>query len=158
MSRALTPTARRAVYSSSSDEVFLTLLSISHDDLEDDLRFVADFQDIVSNGETYSACAFEYTLPDDIDGSVSSPTVTICNVDRSILTVVRTISTAPVFTISIVLASDPDTVEVGPYEYYLESVSYDALTITGTLTSNLYMDDNASTIRYSIKTFPGMFE
>ncbi|MBN9477365.1 MAG: hypothetical protein ABS43_03555 [Bordetella sp. SCN 67-23] len=50
-----------------ADEVPIFLLEISHALAEAPLRFVADAQDIVSNGQNYVSCGFSIKLPSDQD-------------------------------------------------------------------------------------------
>lgn len=153
--RNLSTNAKKAIFSSQTSEVFLTLLEIDHDTLTTPFRFVANNENIVSNGNTYYRSAFEYELPEDSSGTVAGMSITICNVDRQIIETIRTVTGTPTIAVSIVLASDPDTIEYGPLSFYLETSTYSALTISATLTSNAHMDDNCSVIKSTVKTMPG---
>jgi hypothetical protein len=158
MARNISQEVKRAIYASQTSEIFLELVEIDHTSLDAPLRFVANNEDIISNGNLYSKAAFKYELPGDADGVVNGMTLTICNVDRKITEIIRTISGTPIITFSIVMASDMDQIEYGPLTFKLDTTTYTALTISATLTSGTYMDDNASTIKCNVKTFPGNFQ
>jgi len=133
MARDVSLTARQALFDQETSEVFLPLLTISHTDMTT-LRFVNNNEDVTSNGNTFSAFSFDIALPsEEDDGSISQVEIKIDNVDRKIVQSIRDISSAPDVQLDIVLASDPDTAEAGPFNFTLQQARYDAITVTGTL-------------------------
>lgn len=155
--RQISTTAREAINASETAQVFLVILEISHVDLRDPIRVVNNNENIVSNGDTYLATAFDFTLPAQEDGKVSNSTLTIGNVDRVIVQALRSISSPPDVSVSVILASDPDVIEAGPFDFVLTDTSYNRQTVNGTLNYQIYMRDNISVIRYKNTTFPGLF-
>lgn len=129
--RILSPTAREAINAPETDEVFLVLLTIEEDSLPEPIRVVHNHEDIVSNGETYLAFFFGLELPEERGETMSGSRIVIDNVDRQIVDAVRRAVGRPQLTLEVVLASDPHTVEAGPFVFVLDNVEYDATTVTG---------------------------
>ncbi|MBU0598807.1 DUF1833 domain-containing protein [Patescibacteria group bacterium] len=158
MSRNLSLTARQAIFAQETAEVFLLLLTIDHDDLDAAIRVVNNAENITSNSLEYQAFPFEMNLPDDTEDALSQVTLTICNVDRQIVQAVRSISSPPTVTLNVILASDPDTVEAGPFEFTMKSADYDALTVTGSLAAEDILNEPFPADRYTPNLFPGLFQ
>jgi len=157
LSRNVSAVAQQAVFAQETGEVFLILLEILHADLPAPIRVVNNSVSIVSGGDTYLPFPFEIDLPSDTDDVITTARLTISNVDRQIVSAVRSITTSPIATITIVLASSPDTVEVGPYEFTLSDVTYDADKVTGTLTFDDALDLRIPADRFRPSLFPGLF-
>lgn len=157
MSRDTSLTFRQAVNAQETGEAFLVLIEIDHDDLTTPIRVTSDGVDTVSNGNTYTAYPFEISLPDDQEGSVSAAKLTIDNIDRVIVEAIRSISTAPTVTISVVLGSDPDTVEATFPNYEFRQIEYDAMTVSGDLSLKTFMSEPYPGDAFLPSTFPGVF-
>lgn len=142
-------------------EVLLALVSIEHDSIiGGPLRFVQDLQDLTSNGNTYTAFPFEVQLPPESDDAPAKVLLKIDTIDRQIAQTIRSISPAspPTVTVALVVASQPDTVEISMSEMTLRNVSGDAFTITG----ELFMDEDDLLPFpegiFSPGSFPGVFK
>ena len=146
-------TFKAVAYAQQTNEVVLVILEIDHDDLAAPIRVVNNTENITSGGDEYLAAGFDIKLPDD-DGKT---TISVCNVDRIMVQAIRSISSRPTVTISVILASDPDTIEVGPYIMELSEVSYDAFTVTGTLTFDNFLDEPFPGDKFNPGIFPGLF-
>lgn len=133
MSRTLSSGAVRALTAHETEEVFLTLLTIQHIDLDSPIRIVANNQDIVSRGDSYLALGFEITLPQDDGETIPQVQLSIDNVDREITETIRSLTSSPSITLEVIMASSPDAVELVIYDMMLDSVTYDDTTITGSL-------------------------
>lgn len=155
--RTISATAKQAVFASQTEQVFLVILDIDHPDLGSPIRVVNNNQDIVSNGNTYVATAFNFILPAQEDGVISNSSLSIDNVDRTIVNTIRSISSTPTVTASVILASDPNVLEAGPWEFQLTDVSYDRQQVKGQLIYESYMRDNCGTVKYKNLNFPGLF-
>jgi hypothetical protein len=88
----------------------LILLTIDHESMPAPEHFAQNFEDVVSNGITYQASGFEIELPTDDDG-VPRGTLRLGQVTPEIWQIVDPLSSPPVLTIQIVLASEPDAVQ-----------------------------------------------
>lgn len=155
--RTMSATATQAVLSQYTDQVFLFLLEIDHEDLTEPIRLVGSVADIVSNGETYMAFPFEITLPSDDGETISDIQLRISNIDRTITQTIRELSTPPEITVSIVLADTPDDVEAGPFVMTLREAKYDAFTVTGSLRWENLLDQKYPAYTFTPSGFPGLF-
>lgn len=156
--RTVSTTATEAMMSPQTGEVFLVILEITHPDLPTPIRVVNNTQSVTSNTNEYLPTAFSFILPAQEDGKIGNSGLTIDNVDRTIVKTIREIKDFPSVTASVILASDPDVIEAGPFEFQLRGVSYTRNTVSGDLIYESHMLDNLGTIRYKNLTFPGLFE
>lgn len=157
MSRSLSATARRAAFAAESGEVFLTLFTITHADLDAPLRLVCNTEDITSRGSLYVGCPFEFELPADDGESVPRVTVRIDNVDREIVRSLRSIMTPPTVSMEVILASSPDFVEAGPFVMTLKSATYDALVVEGELGVEDTLGTPYPSGTFNPADYPGLF-
>ena len=121
----------------SIDDAFFALLTITsgHEDIADQEKeyLVNNNEAVTSRGQVYRPYAFTITLPtEDLDQPMSVQIV-IDNVDRRITEFVRALLEPPTFKIEVIISSDPDTVERRIDFMKLADVTYDAMTVTGTL-------------------------
>ena len=146
-----------ALMAQETGEAFLILVKIDHTSLSAPIRVTSDGVNTTSNGETFIAMPFELELPISDPDQPPRAKLTIDNVDRSIVTAIRSISTEATVDIDIVLASDPDTLEVSFTGFKLVNVSYDALTVEGDLSfENFFAEPYPSRV-FSPADFPGGF-
>ena len=154
------------VFAQETDSVFIILITLSSDELDDDIRLasdpfetlpVANVQGVESNGLEYIFIPFEISLPrDDSTGTVSA-TLRIDNVEREIIAQARTITTPLSVKIQCVLSDDVDVVEM-EYDYFsLSNLQYDAMTISGQLTLNYWGLEPFPSGRFIPSQFPGLF-
>lgn len=157
MSRSLSLTARQAINAQETGEVFLFLLTIDDASLAAPIRVVNNTVNVTSNGNEFVAYPFEITFPDDDAETVGGATLRIDNVDRQIVQAVRSITSAPAVTLEVVMASAPDTVEAGPFDFSLQGVSYDALAVQGQLVFEDVLNAAIPQHTMTPQTFPGLF-
>lgn len=157
MSRTVSSIFKSAVFGQQTDEAFILLIEIDHADLSEPIRVSSDGVDTVSNGNTFVAYPFEISLPSNPETGVSQARLTIDNVSQTIITSIRNISDPPTATLQIVLASDPDTVEVEFSGFELRNVQYDVFTITGDLSIESFMSEPYPGGSFLPSTFPGLF-
>lgn len=152
-------TGRIAINAQTTDKVFLCLLQIDHPALGSPLRFVNDFQNCVSGGNTYLAYPFEITLPD--RGGLTLPQVrlVIDNVDLRITDALKALLIPPTVTVSVVLASSPSTIESGPFVMKLRQVGTpDPGKIEGVLYYADLLNEPYPAGSFDPKTAPGLFK
>jgi len=149
--------ARRAVNAQETDEVFLLLLALDHDDLAEPIRVVNNTEDVTSRGNAYVAYPFEIALPDEDPESVARVTLRIDNVDREIVKSLRAIQAPLSVALEVVMASSPDTVEAGPFNMTLVAAEYDALTVTGELAFEDVLNESFPGHSYIPSEYPGLF-
>jgi hypothetical protein len=156
--RTLTNSAITAGNKPETDEVFLYILEINHPVLVTPIRVVNNNENIISNGDTYLATAFKFTPPSQEGGELTPAKLTIDNIDRTIMLAVRSISDSLQVNASVILASDPDTIEIGPLSMELIKVSYNVSTITGEITYLQELQNYISSTVVRNYNFPGLLE
>ncbi len=157
MSRALSDDARAEMFAQETGEVYIVLVTVSHDELDDPLRVCSDGADTVSRGDTFVAYPFNLELPSDEEGAPPRATISIDNVERSIAESLRTISSPATFLIEVVRAADPDTVEVAYDQFQLTNVKGDVFQISGDLTVEDMATEPFPYLTFSPARFPGLF-
>ncbi|WP_396616804.1 DUF1833 family protein [Lysobacter soli] len=129
MARVLSPTAARAILARETEEVFLVLLAIEHPDIAT-VRIVNNTEPVVRSDGTYLPYPFEAVLPEDTDTAAPQVQLRIDNCDREVVRQLRSLSGVPKCTMRVVLASNPNVDEVGPYAFSILTADYDALSIS----------------------------
>ena len=133
------------------------LVTISHEQLDPPLRFVSDIVNHVSRGDEYLGWPFRIALPAEKDDELSSVQIEIDNVDRRIMEGIRRLTTAPTVTLEVVLASQPDTLEAGPFVFALRATDYTAFSISGTLAYEDILNEPWPQYLMTPATDPGIF-
>jgi len=146
-----------AVYAGRTDEVFLILLKIDHEDLASPIYIVNNTQNITSNAIEHIAFPFQLTMPDDVEDQLPAVSLTIDNVSRDVIQAVRELDSPPTVRIQVVLASSPDTIERGPYTLTLREVEYDQIAISGSLQPEDLLTEPAPVGVFSPGDYPGLF-
>lgn len=152
MSRDVTDTLKEEVFAQNTEEVFVTLLTLSHPDLSQPIRVCSDpAVDLVSGsrgtasrGEDFVFLPFELIPPGQSGDSLPTGRLRVDNVSREIVQAVRLISSPADILIEVVMASAPDVVEAVIAGFQLRNIKADALTVEGEL----------STIRFDMEPFP----
>lgn len=122
-----------AMHSESTGEVILPLVRLTQDGWEDAISIVPNIEPIVHLGEIYDPLAFQIGLPDEEAEGVPVLQWVADNVDRRLVEALRTVSGVVLVRIIWVLASDPDTAQIGPAELEMRAAEYDAQRVSGTL-------------------------
>ncbi len=157
MSRSLSSLAQQSLYAAETGDAFLVLLTLSHPDLSAPICVTSDALPTVSNGVTFVPFPFDLALPNDLDAKSYRARLVIDNVDRQIVTAVRSVTTAPDILIQIVRAATPDTVEAAFVDFKLTNVIYDAYRIEGDLTVEDFTAEPYPAGSFSPGFFPGLF-
>lgn len=154
MSRALSAGARAALYEQVNDDVWLELITIDHEDLSSPIRLVGNSEDIVSNGNTFTACGFP-PVPLPSDGQ--DVALVVENVSQTVLAAVRSIVTPIDITLEVVLASDPDYVEAGPFQFQSRKFVFNARSIEFSLMFEPLLAEPFPAFNYTPIDYPGLF-
>lgn len=146
-----------ALTAQETGEGFVMLLEISHAALVDSIRVCNHKDGITSNGDVYQFFPFRAPLIDQTPDSPPRIELVIDNVDRQIVEAIESISTSPDVTMSVVMASDPDTIEVGPYVMKLKDPKYNLYTVSGELSFENILSLPSVKGSFSPADFPGLF-
>jgi len=158
MPRTVSLAAIQGAMAQETDEVYLILLAVDHDDLPSTLRFVNNTVDVTSNSDLYTAFPFDVTMPDDTEEKEPLAELRIDNVSRELIDEIRTIQSPPLITLSVILASTPDTIEWGPLEFETQGVTYTALSIIFKLGYSTFIREPFPYRAFDTIGFPGMFQ
>jgi hypothetical protein len=146
-----------SAFAADTDEVWLVLVTIEHADISPPIRVVNNTENITSRSELFVAFPFSITLPDSREDAPPRARLTIDNVSREIAQAVRTITSAPVVTIEVVRAADPDTVEISWPFFTLRNIKWDAGKVSGELTLEDFTSEPYPAGIFSPASFPGLF-
>lgn len=155
--RTLSAAAAEAILARETGEVFLACLTISGDGL-DTMRIVNNTEQVVRIEGTFHPYPFEADLPEDTDSASPQVTVRVDNVDRQVLRALADYQGVPQCTLEVILASSPDTVEVGPFEFAVLSADFDALLISVQLGyEEDFLNQAVPSDSYTPTSSPGLF-
>lgn len=147
-----------AVLNQNTDQVFLFLVTLDHEDLSAPIRVVNNVENISSRGYVYTAFPFDLILPQDDGDTLPQVIISLSNVDLSLVDEIRSLTGSLDVTLEIILASSPDTVEMSIDGMKTISIQYDAQKIEATCqvedTLNLVFPNET----YLPFNFPGLFQ
>jgi len=154
--RTISPEARAAAHAEASDKVWLVLLEITATGLSTPIRVANDNVDVIHQGWTFIGYPFEVELPPESQDRPMIARIRIDNTERLIVDEVRTISEPPSVTLRVVLADQPDVIEVEYAGMRLRNVTWDAGEISGDL---VYEDILSEPVceQMTPARFPGAF-
>lgn len=156
MSRPVSDNFKRAAYAEETAAAYIILITIEHETLPEPFYFCSDIKNMSSRGQLYTAFPFDINLPSDSEDADPRTTIRIDNVDRRITAAIRSISSAPTLRIEVVEAGAPDTVEASFPDFQLTDVSYDSLTVSGSLTLEQFTGEPFPADIFSPALFPGL--
>ena len=156
MVRPVSSHAAREFISTTNEDPFLVLLTLRSTS-GPPVRVVNNNENIVSNGNTFLGYPFEIVFPSQNDQVAPSAELRIGNVDRLLVSEIRSQQEALTVDLQAVFASDPDQVEIEYSGLRLRAVTWDDKVISGSL-----MFDNLFGITYPNETYnpssyPGLF-
>lgn len=157
MRSALSANMVASLMASATGEDYHTLIELSGTGI-DTKRYVDNYEDIDFGGNTYTAAAFRLNLPDDVEDKLPDVNCVVDNVDLALISDIRTVSGVPAIKMFLVMRSDsPPGIEVGPFNFQVRAVDYDALRITGSLKYEDMLNDTYPAELYTPVNFPGLF-
>lgn len=168
MSRTVSLTMRSAMNAEQTGQVPVVLLTIVHPDLVDGpIRLSSDptqrlstdplMYGTISRTNPYIFLPFSAILPDDKEESPPQARLVIDNVDREMISLLRSTSTPAQVTLEMVLASSPNVVEIMFPALDLVSADYDANSITISLAIDALMTEPYPVGSIDPRSFAGLF-
>jgi hypothetical protein len=156
VSNQLSPALLAQLYAQESDVPFLMLVTLTHPSFTT-IRLVNNSEDIVSNGETFTAFPMRIRLPVD-DGETSREVaIEFDNVSRELIDEVRTVTSPIDVKLEMILASNPDDVQVTLDELKMRNVTYNKSVVSARLYLDSFLNVELTSERYSPKLYPGLF-
>lgn len=156
MSRPVSTTTLAELNAQETGEAFHVLVTIDVPE-SPSIYMTSDTVETVSRGRTYINYPFALELPSDAAGQISEARMSIDNVDRALMDEIRNLGDPLRLTIEVVANSTPDTVEYSANDFVLRNLSYDALTISGTLSQENFLTEPFPKDIMSARSFPGLF-
>lgn len=173
MSRLTTmsPDAIRAVFSPDADSDLIFLLTIYDpanpsvvvarlaDGFTQRISETADevVYGVMSNGNAYTFLPIEVSLPTEEEAQAPKCSITIHDVTRYIVPIIRTISGPPKIKMELVLSKTPNNVEVSFDGFYINSFTYNADTVSASLSMIDLEREPFPMHSFTPKYFPGLF-
>lgn len=147
-----------AVVNQNTDEVFLFLVTLDHDDLVNPIRVVNNVENITSRSNVYTAFPFDLILPQDDGDTLPQVIISLSNVDLSLIDEIRSLNSSLDVTLEIVLASNPNYVEMTIEGMKTISIQYDAQKIEATCQIEDVLNLAFPKGAYLPSNFPGLFQ
>lgn len=167
MSRNISLVFRQALFAQESGEVPIFLLTITHESLDEPIYLSTDpterssevplIYKTVSRGIDFIFAGPSITIPSEEDKSPPSCQLILQNVDRSLIPLARSINSPASVKIEVVLASDPDTVEMTWPALDMSSVQYAASQLVFDLTMDALVTEPFPAGSFTPANFPGLF-
>lgn len=171
MSRNVSAAFKAAAFAQETGKVVAALLTVTHEDDPETYRFSSDptqrldgsgaaqpVYGTVSRGDEYLFLTpFQLLLPDDQDRSAPSARLRLSNIDRELITLLRSFTSPAQFLIELILADDPDTVEVTFPLLDLSAADYDAAEVELSVTVDALADEPYPADNYDPSGFPGLY-
>ncbi|MCL1940035.1 MAG: DUF1833 domain-containing protein [Desulfovibrionaceae bacterium] len=163
---------KRITLASETEEVIVALLEISHPDLVAPIRISSDMTEIKEydegsgdpiyitrhQGKEFIAMPFSFTPPGTPeDGKMPQAKLTV-GVHPKIIQGIRDIHDRLTLKVVLVYASDPDVIVGSIPQLQLESVDYDAASITATLGFKHFLNSPVPVKKFVPSLFPGLFK
>lgn len=158
MARNFTDNLKANLIRTSVNESPIVLLEITNPLITNPIRIVRDHKDVVSNGNTYTACMFDVSLPEEKDKEMPSASISIDNVSRTLTRFFEQLQGGPDTSVRFIqiLRSDPDTIE---YDITLDLVNVivTPYRVSGKLSYDNLANKQSVTRVYNKYTSPGLF-
>ncbi len=167
MSRTISPGLLASLFSQETDDVPICLLTIEHEDLsapiylsndpttrvsDDPLVYVTE-----SRGKEYVFLPFDFTFPDDKADSPPRVQLSMDNIDRQMVAMLRSFSTPPTVRMEIIMASSPDLVEIALPGLQLVNAQMDETKIASDLVADPLINEPFPAGSFTPGAFPGIF-
>ena len=169
---ALSSDFKKITLASESDEVLVCLLEISHPELAEPIRVSSDMTEIYGydedsgdpiyvtrhQGKDFFAAPFSFTPPGTPEDGKMPQAKLIVGVHPKIIQGIRDIHDRLTLKVVIVYASDPDVLIGSIPQLQLESVDYDAASITATLGFRHFLNSPCPVKKFVPSLFPALFK
>lgn len=156
MSNQLSQELLSQLYAQESDTPFLTLVTLSHSSFTD-IRLVNNTEDITSNGLTYMAFPMKIVLSKDDGETAREVSIEFDNINRDLITAIRSVTTYISVKLVMVLSALPDQVQMSFEELKIQNISYNAAKVTAKLYMDNFLNTEMTSERYTPSLYPGIY-
>lgn len=159
----ISPQAIRAMLSEQSEEVFLMTCEITGVGFSP-IYLVNNFEDVLIRpagkflDHVYHAFPFDIILPNESKDKPPQARIRLDNLDPEIINAIRIANGKPTFTLAIRLASDIQTIEVGPITLQSSGADWDENWVELILTSKNILNEPYPFRTFTPVLYPGLFQ
>lgn len=157
MSRSSSNKLLSIVNSDTPNDIFLFLVEVDWKDGTFS-RYVKNYENITSRFNVYEAASFEITLPEEPDGNIPTVNFTFGVNEYNALSKLRTATQTPELKLEVVLATDPNIVEIGPFTFDMKGFNISGNAVRVEAGFEPLLDLVVPQIKYTPTLFPGLFE
>jgi hypothetical protein len=157
VSNTLSPEMLAQIFGQQGDDCFLVLLTLNHPSFAQTIRLVNNVEDIISNGNTYSAFPFKITLPADDGETAREVAIELDNASLELIEELRTVTDPIDVNLKMILGSIPDDIQMELDELKIGSIIYNKDRITGKMYQDNFMSTALTGEKYMPNNFPGLF-
>lgn len=143
------------LFAQESGDPFLTLVTLQNSAFI--ARLVNNSDDITSRGNQFTAFPMKIRLPVDDGTTTRDVAIDFDNASLELITNLRSVIGNIGITIEMILASDPDTVQVSLDGLLLSNITYNSTKISATIVMDNFLSVAMTSERYTPKNFPGLF-
>lgn len=155
MARQVSLRALTATLAEETGDAWAILLTITHPTLSTPFRITSYGVTVTSRGLTFLPFWFDVAFPDELAGEFAATELTLDAVDVSVLAALRAAGTTrPLVSIEMVLAGQPDTVEMSAPDLELSTFQFVADRIVAQLTPPEVLNVRYPGERYVRSTWP----
>ena len=151
----------REMLAPQTGHLVVPIITVMHSTLSSPLRYVADTQDLIFNGNTYTAFPFEIKPPDDDEDTVPDVKLVIDNVGQDLVDLIRQASDPPDVEMYIVDKAPDGTVQpiVGPLNFRMNGVGYNQEIVEISLGYEVdVLNMSATSVFFNPSVAPGLFK
>lgn len=159
MSRTLSNNTLAALFEPETTSVFLKFVEIDHASWANPFRFVQNDEDIVFDGDTYLQFPFKIEPPHDSATDISPGTLTLDNIERTLLPSLKSAMTTGGITVRLFIVNydEPDTI-IDFWNFELQAGRYNSKTIECTLLYENIMNESFPCDEATPARNPGLFK
>lgn len=145
------------LFAQESADPFLTLITLSHETFDEDIRLVNNTKNFTSRGLEFMAFPVKIRFPIDDGESARDFTIDFDNVSLEMIEQIRTVTNKINVKIELVLASLPDVVQIIQDDLVIATLSYSAQKIQAKIVLDSFLNVEVTSERYGPTNFPGLF-
>lgn len=154
-----------SMLSNTTDEIYLWLIEITHEDLLDAIRLVINTEDVMSNGQQYTKITCKIDLPDSKESGLAYGNITFSNINRALIPAFRSLPSKIYLTLKLATASNlsaspPEfnNVHIELLPFLLDSITWNETTVRGSISYESTLGRKYPCVKMDIFNAPGLFE
>jgi len=157
MSNTLSPELLAQIFAQSSNDPFLTLVTLTHESFATPIRLVNNSKPITSRGNEYLAFPMKIRLPVDDGETVRDFAIEFDNASLELIEEIRSVTSQIGIKLEMILASMPDVVQMEQADLKIITLNYNATKITARVVLDSFLSVELTSEKYNPSNFPGIF-